>query len=193
MEAGRCGNVEVVMRLNKNMCGSEALFSLCTQQSNSKSAKPETRSTKTTCPVRLLDFLSCKKTKNKIKNLTLKCTFYDIWSRAARWSQRDVYLSWPIAPSYMCPNAGGGGGCGVTANEYSFAQCTLHMEPNKLWRSNSIFNLCWQSTKRSAKHMYLVKYREKKVFSFYFCLFVRKVNCWKAGWSRHNIKLYGWP
>jgi hypothetical protein len=36
----------------------------------------------------------------------------------------------------MNPNGGGGGGCGVSANEYS----TVHMEPNKLCRSNSIFN-----------------------------------------------------
>jgi hypothetical protein len=39
-------------------------------------------------------------------------------------SQRNVvYLGWPIAPSYMSPNAGRGGGrgCGVLANEYSCA------------------------------------------------------------------------
>jgi hypothetical protein len=35
---------------------------------------------------------------------------------------KDVaYLGWPIAPSYMSPNAGGGGGCGFLANEYSCA------------------------------------------------------------------------
>ncbi len=33
-----------------------------------------------------------------------------------------VYLGWPIATSYMSPNAGGGGGCGVSANEDSFTQ-----------------------------------------------------------------------
>jgi hypothetical protein len=35
---------------------------------------------------------------------------------------------------------GGGGGCGVSANEYS---CAHHVtwSPNKLWRSTSIFNL----------------------------------------------------
>jgi hypothetical protein len=34
----------------------------------------------------------------------------------------------------------GGGGCGVSVNEYS---CSHHVtgSPNKLWRSNSIFNL----------------------------------------------------
>jgi hypothetical protein len=34
-----------------------------------------------------------------------------------------------------------GGGCGVSANEYS---CAHHVtwSPNKLWRSTSIFNLC---------------------------------------------------
>ncbi len=51
-----------------------------------------------------------------------------------------VYLGWPIAPSYTSPNADGGGSCGVSANEYS---CVHHVtwSPNKLWRSNSIFNL----------------------------------------------------
>ncbi len=38
--------------------------------------------------------------------------------------QRDVvHLGWPIAPSYMSPKAGGGGSCGVSANEYS---CTVY-------------------------------------------------------------------
>ncbi len=48
--------------------------------------------------------------------------------------QRDVvYLGWPIAPSYMSPNAGRGG-------ELRGSQlCTW--SPNKFWRSNSIFNL----------------------------------------------------
>ncbi len=48
----------------------------------------------------------------------------------------------PIAPSYTSPNAGGRGVgvAGVPANEYS---CAHHVtwSPNKLWRSNSIFNL----------------------------------------------------
>ncbi len=38
-----------------------------------------------------------------------------------RGSQRDVvYVGWPIAPSYMSPNAGEGG-CGASSNEYSCA------------------------------------------------------------------------
>ncbi len=45
-----------------------------------------------------------------------------------RGLQRDVvYFGWPISPSYMSPNAGGGGGegsCGVSANEYSCTQET---------------------------------------------------------------------
>ncbi len=52
------------------------------------------------------------------------------------YTEMSSYLIWPIAPSYMSPN-GGGGGCGVSANEYN---CTRN--PNKLWGSNSIFNLC---------------------------------------------------
>jgi hypothetical protein len=37
--------------------------------------------------------------------------------------QRDVvYPGGPIAPSYMSPNPGGGGNCGVSANENCCAQ-----------------------------------------------------------------------
>ncbi len=56
---------------------------------------------------------------------------------SSRGLQRDVvYLGWPIVPSCMSPNAGGGGSCGVSANEYS---CTPQ-EP----KSNTIFNLWFQ-------------------------------------------------
>ncbi len=52
------------------------------------------------------------------------------------FSQRDVaYLGWPIAPSYMSPNAGGDG----TGLSRWLQLCTR--SPNKLCRSNSIFNL----------------------------------------------------
>ncbi len=42
--------------------------------------------------------------------------------------ERDVvYLGWPIAPSYMAQNTGGGGGsCGVSANEYSWHRVQLN-------------------------------------------------------------------
>ncbi len=45
-----------------------------------------------------------------------------------RGLQRDVvFLGWPIASSYMSPNAGGReGSCGVSDNEY------MHRSPNKL-------------------------------------------------------------
>jgi hypothetical protein len=33
-----------------------------------------------------------------------------------------VYLGWPIAPSYMSPNAGRGGSCGVSANKNGWTQ-----------------------------------------------------------------------
>jgi hypothetical protein len=48
-------------------------------------------------------------------------------------------LSWLTNSAFVYeqPNAGGdGGSCGVSANEYSCA----FLSPNKLWRSNSIFN-----------------------------------------------------
>jgi hypothetical protein len=37
----------------------------------------------------------------------------------------------------------GEGECGVSANEYSCAHHVTLWSPNKLWRSNSIFNLCF--------------------------------------------------
>jgi hypothetical protein len=45
-----------------------------------------------------------------------------------------------IVDESQCGERGGGGGCGVSANEYSCA----HHVPLSLWRSISIFNLCLQ-------------------------------------------------
>jgi hypothetical protein len=42
---------------------------------------------------------------------------------------------------YQSKRGGMGRGCGVSANEYSYAH-HVTWSPNKLWRSNSIFNLC---------------------------------------------------
>ncbi len=51
---------------------------------------------------------------------------------------KDVdYLCWPIAPSYMSPNARGGGGVACSQP----MSTAVHRSPNKLWRSNSMFNL----------------------------------------------------
>ncbi len=54
-----------------------------------------------------------------------------------RGLQRDIVcLGWPIAPSYMSPNAGGGGVAGPQPMSIA-----VYRSPNKLWRSKSIFNL----------------------------------------------------
>ncbi len=60
---------------------------------------------------------------------------------ARRGSQRDVvHLGLPRAPSYKSPNdAGGGGVRGLS----QWVQLCI-WSPNKLWRSNSIFNLWLQ-------------------------------------------------
>ena len=56
----------------------------------------------------------------------------------ARGLQRDVvYLGWPIAPSSISPKGGWRGGC-AGSQPMSTA---VHRSPNKLWRSNSIYNL----------------------------------------------------
>jgi hypothetical protein len=54
--------------------------------------------------------------------------------RGLEWD--DVCLCWPIARSYMSPNAGGGGVAGSQP-----MSTAVHRSPNKLWRSNAIFNL----------------------------------------------------
>ncbi len=57
-----------------------------------------------------------------------------------RGSQRDVvYLGWPIATLVTEPKWGAWGRCGVSANEYCWAH-HVTWSPNKLWRSNSVFN-----------------------------------------------------
>ncbi len=66
---------------------------------------------------------------------------------------------WPIAPSYMSPNAGGGS-CGVSANEYS---CAVHRSLNTLWISNFIFNL-WAEGKEGERSQLR---RQQKLFSVY--------------------------
>ncbi len=77
----------------------------------------------------------------------------DVLSTAGRGLQRDVvYLGWPMAPSYMSPNAGRGNWGSQPMNT------AVHRSPNKLWRSNSIFNCVdfellhadWQSVKWGA-------------------------------------------
>ncbi len=70
-----------------------------------------------------------------------------------RESQRDVvYLGWPIAPSYMSPNAGGGGG--ELRGLSQWVQPGT-WSPNKLWRSNSIFDLCTVCSSFAVKFFYL--------------------------------------
>ncbi len=63
-----------------------------------------------------------------------------IWPyNSPRGLQRNVvYLCWPIAPSYLSPNAGGRGELRGLSQWVQL--CTW--SPNKLLRSNSIFNLC---------------------------------------------------
>ncbi len=60
---------------------------------------------------------------------------------------------------------GGGGGCGVSADEHSCAQCTRSSK--KLWRSISIFNL-WLCFSFQAFN--LVQHTKEKFLSWNFCL-----------------------
>ncbi len=62
------------------------------------------------------------------------------WTMFTRGLQGDVvYLGWPIAPSYIESKmrGGWGGGCGVSANEYSSAH-PVTRSPNKLWMRSSL-------------------------------------------------------
>ncbi len=60
-------------------------------------------------------------------------------SLCVRRLERDVvYLGWPITLSYE-PKCGGREGVSGSQSMSS----AVHRSPNKLWRSNSIFNLCY--------------------------------------------------
>jgi hypothetical protein len=81
----------------------------------------------------------------KKNSLCLIVTDFWTWQRKTCWCTFDfprglhrdvVYLCWPIAPSYMSPNAGGGGVAGSQP-----MSAAVHRSQNKLWRSNYIFNL----------------------------------------------------
>ncbi len=69
--------------------------------------------------------------------------------KAENWEPggyKEMSSIWPIAPSYMSPNAGGGRGLRCLSQWVQL--CTW--SPNKLWRLNYIFNLCWEpNTARS--------------------------------------------
>jgi hypothetical protein len=54
-----------------------------------------------------------------------------------------LLTQWQIAPSYMSPNARGGGGLRPAGSQPM--STAVHRSPNKRWRSNSIFNLCYQA------------------------------------------------
>jgi len=65
-------------------------------------------------------------TPSQCQQAYARTTKHDFFRHSPCWPeglQRDVvYLGWPIASSYMSPNAGGVGSCGVSANEYSCTQ-----------------------------------------------------------------------
>jgi hypothetical protein len=64
----------------------------------------------------------------------------NIWIREL---QRDVvYLGWPLAPSYMSPNAEEGWELRPAGSQPM--STAVHRSPNNLWRSNSIINLRFQ-------------------------------------------------
>jgi hypothetical protein len=67
--------------------------------------------------------------------------------------QRDVvYLGWPTSLSYMSPNAGGDGEGVGSCRQLAGSQLiniAVHRSPNKLRRSNSIFNLWDEQSNRT--------------------------------------------
>ncbi len=84
-----------------------------------------------------------KKRDYWVRSLKTGALASTLWTRG---SQRDVvYLGWPIAPSYMSPMRGGGELRGLSqwVQMYTWS-------PNKLWSSNSIFNLCFERKRESA-------------------------------------------
>ncbi len=92
----------------------------------------------------------------------MKTKSSSVRTRGSQWDV--VYLGWPIAPSYMSPNAEGGESCGVSANEYSCTQEPIY----KLWRSNSIFNL-WRELSRLCPETSVKLYVHDLGFRLRFC------------------------
>jgi hypothetical protein len=95
-----------------------------------------------------------------IHTMPLPCCMWGLGQRCAClfWGRQGVtrrcrQSSWPIATLVNEPKCGGGG-CGVSANENS---CAYHVtwSPNKLWRSNSIFNLWGQVSMYERGVMYI--------------------------------------
>ncbi len=73
----------------------------------------------------------------------------NVWLDPTRGLQIDVvYLVWPIAPSYMSPNAGVGG----DAESQPWVQLYTGLSPNKLWKSNSILILWIHGRKPCGRH-----------------------------------------
>ncbi len=66
-------------------------------------------------------------------------TFRTVYARG--YKEMSSILADQQRPRKRAHMRGEGGSCGVSASEYSCTQ-----EPKKLWRSNSIFNLCVQAT-----------------------------------------------
>jgi hypothetical protein len=72
--------------------------------------------------------------------------FYSLFGPSRGWrSGGHKEMSSILAPSYMSPNAGGGGGVGVAGTQPM--STAVHRSPNKLWRFNSILKLWWLSIK----------------------------------------------
>jgi hypothetical protein len=70
--------------------------------------------------------------------LTIMCSLR-IWKLKNQGVTKRCRLSWLTNSDLVYePKCEGAGGCGVSANEYT----AVHRSPKKLWRSNSIFNLC---------------------------------------------------
>ncbi len=65
------------------------------------------------------------------------CCFLIGWPAGLCKSGDVVYIGWPISPSYMSPNAGGGG----ELRGSQPVSTAVYRSPNIHWRSDSIFNL----------------------------------------------------
>ncbi len=87
----------------------------------------------------LIIYVDTKEKCLHLKKLICKGTLRLVFIRVYRVKiPRDVVsLGWPIGRSYMSHNAGWGGGVAKSPP----MSTAVHRSPNKLWRSNSIFNL----------------------------------------------------
>ncbi len=114
------------------------------------------------------------KTIWRVENMDL----VQVWIKGTnqRGSQRDVvYLSWPIGPLYVSPNAGERGGDLVSDNEYSYSHGAL------LWQTaESLIGIVHRKRIYKSIGLFTVKSISSSVLTLFYTGGDKKLSVWGA-------------